>query len=137
VSPEALAGLVALAAARRERDLARLEALLMEDRGLADEITRLAALPAQDLAEGGATIAPLQQQALRFAWMEQQITRARQRRAVLAVEIAGARTAAGTSVGKHEALDRLRAVAGRNALHLRHARTEREAPPLAGGIDGG
>jgi hypothetical protein len=135
VTPHALAGLVALARAQRERDLARLEALLVEDRGLAEEIGRLAALPSQDLAEGGATIAPLQQQALRFAWMEQQITRARKRRAALAAEIARARLAAGTSVGKHEALDRLLAVARRAEVTRRDARAEREAPPPAAGED--
>ncbi len=129
MSPEALAGLVSLAAARRDRDLARLEAMLVEERGLAEEIMRLAAIPAQDMAGGSIVQAPLAQQALRFAWVEQGITRARRRRAALASEIAAARAAAAVSVGKHEALGRLLSVARADQSHNRAARAEREAPP--------
>src|SRR5690606_10519432 len=49
MTPEALGRLAALTEARRDRDLARLEALMVEDRGLAEEIMRLAAVPAQDM----------------------------------------------------------------------------------------
>lgn len=134
MTPAALAQLTALASARRERDLARLEALLVEDRGLAEEILRLAAVPAQDMAEGAA-LAPLAQQALRAAWVEQQITRARRRRAALAAEIGAARGAAAVSVGRHEALGRLLADARTGEAARRLAIAEREAPPLPGRRD--
>ncbi len=131
MTPAALAGLLSLAVAMRDRDLARLEALMVEDRGLAEEIMRLAAVPAQDMAAGGTTLAPLAQQALRAAWVEQQITRARRRRAAIAAEIAGARAAAASSVGRHEALDRLLADARAAEADRRRAIAEREAMPQA------
>src|SRR5690606_6725621 len=120
----------ALAAAQRDRDLARLEALMVEDRGHAEEIMRLAAVPAQDMAAGGTVLVPLAQQALRAAWVEQHITRARRRRLVLAGEIAATRAAAALSVGRHEALDRLVTVARAAEAARRRVVAEREAPPF-------
>jgi hypothetical protein len=125
MTPAALRGLLALAGARRDRDLARLEALAAEDRGLAEEILRLAAIPAQDMADG---TAPLAQQALRYAWVEQQIARARRRRAALAREIAAVRAEAAASVGKHAALEKLESTAARPATLEGWARAPRDAP---------
>ena len=130
MTPEALGRLAALTEARRDRDLARLEALMVEDRGLAEEIMRLAAVPAQDMAAGGTVLVPLVQQALRAAWVEQHITRARRRRGELAGEIAAARAAAASSVGRHAALDRLATVAQVREVARRLAMAEREAPPV-------
>lgn len=129
MTPDALRQLAALAEARRSRDLAVLDALLMEDRRLAAEILEVAAAPARDLAEGGIAIAPIAQQALRFAWLEQRIAALRRRRAELAPRIAQARAAATRSLGKHQALEHLTERAEVAAERRREARSEREAMP--------
>jgi len=131
VTPEALRQLAALAEARRSRDLAVLEELLLEDRRLAAEILEIAAAPARDLAEGGIAIAPIAQQALRFAWLERHIAALRRRRAELAPRIAQARAEASRSLGKHQALEHLSGRAEQAADREREARSEREAMPPA------
>lgn len=129
MKPERLRQLAALAEARRSRDLAALDALLLEDRRLAAEILEIAAAPARDLAEGGIAIAPIAQQALRFAWLERNIAILRRRRADLAPRIARARAEATRSLGKHHALEHLTDRAVRSDARIRDARSEREAPP--------
>ena len=127
MTPRDLRRLMALADVRKARDLARLEALLAEDRRLAAEVAELAQTGARDLAEG--IEMPLRQQALRLAWAEQRIAVARQRRAALIPEIARARTAAAQSLGKHRALENLVENADRAVIRVRSDRAEREAPP--------
>lgn len=128
MTPGALRRLAGLLDARKARDLARLEALVAEDRRLAAEVAALAATPARDLATGIAV--PLVQQARRQAWADQRIRAARRRRAELAGLIRDARAAAVRSLGKHESLESLVARADRTAAQLLAARAEREAPPL-------
>jgi hypothetical protein len=120
--------LAGLLEARKARDLARLEALIAEDRRLEAEIAGLAGTVARDLETGIAV--PLAQQALRQAWADQRIRAARRRRAEIAALIRDARAAAARSLGKHESLESLVARADRAALQLSAARAEREAPPL-------
>jgi hypothetical protein len=129
MTPAALRQLAALAEARGSRDLAVLDALLLEDRRLAAEILEIAAAPARDLAEGGIAIAPIAQQALRFAWLEQHIAALRRRRAELAPRIRQARAEATRSLGKHQALEHLTEHAEQASDLLREARSEREAMP--------
>jgi hypothetical protein len=96
-----LRDLAALAEARRARDLARLEALIAEARGLEDEIAELGDTEARDMAEGRVPFAVM---GMRLAWAEAAIAAKRRRIAAIAVEIAGVRAAARVSLGKHEAL---------------------------------
>jgi hypothetical protein len=127
VTPAALRQLIGLVEARKARDLARLDALLVEDRRLAADIVELAATGARDMAEG--VEVPLAQQARRLAWADQCIAAARRRRAALAPEIAAARLVAARSLGKHRALEHLEERAARALARLRDARAEREMPP--------
>jgi hypothetical protein len=133
VTPTALRQLMQLAEARKARDLARLDRLLVEDRRLAAEVAELAGTAARDLAEDVAL--PLAQQGLRLAWADQRIRAAERRRAELAAGIGAARAEAAQSLGKHRALEHLVERAERAALQVRAARAEREAPP-AGGSEG-
>jgi hypothetical protein len=110
VRAAALRDLAALAQARRARDLARLEALIAEARGLEDEIAALADTEARDMAEGQVPFAVM---GMRLAWAEAAIAAKRRRIAALAVEIAGVRAEARVSLGKHEALAALLAKADR------------------------
>ena len=126
MTPAKLRELAGLVEARKARDLARLDALLAEDRRLAAEIAGLMGTAARDLATGIAL--PLPQQALRQAWADQRIRAAHRRRAELIPAIRAARAEALQSLGKHRALENLVERADRTAARLAAARTEREAP---------
>jgi len=123
----ALTGLMRLAEARRSGDLARIEALMAEDRALARELAEAGATPRLDIADGAAQT-PFAQQALRLAWAQARVEQALRRRAELALEIDAARSRAARSLGRHEALAHLRDRAATEARRARAARAEREAP---------
>lgn len=125
---EALRDLLRLMDARKGRDLARLDRLLMEDRRLLDEIAALAATGSRDLAEDGPTL-PLPEQGRRLAWAAARIRVAESRRLALAAEIREARAEAVQSLGKHKALEHLTGRADHALRQKREARAEREAPP--------
>jgi hypothetical protein len=127
VTPQALHRLASLLEARKARDLARLEALVAEDRRLAAEIAEIAATATRDMA--GPEPLPLPQQGLRQRWADGRIRAASERRAGLAAGIRDARAEAVQSLGKHRALERLVERADRAAAQIREARAEREAPP--------
>lgn len=126
MTPAALRGLGTLMAARKARDLARLERLVVEDRELQSELAALAALPAADAASGAPL--PPDRHAARLAWIEHRRTQAQRRRAALAPEIDRARAAAVESLGRERALDRMAETAARIELARQAARDEREAP---------
>lgn len=126
MTPAALRDLQRLMAARKARDLARLDRLLAEDRALAEEIGRLAATGSRDLADGPL---PLAEQGRRLAWAAACIRAAERRRRQLAPEIRAARAEAVQSLGRHEALGNLAGRADREVRQDRAARAEREAPP--------
>lgn len=128
MSAPRLRALLALAEARKTRDLAALEALVAEDRRLAAERAGLAGLHAQDIAEADAPLAAL---AARLRWAEARAAAIDAARAALAPRIAAARALAVESLGKREALDALAARAEAEARALREARTEAERPPRA------
>lgn len=121
MKPADLTRLAALFAARRERDLARLDAARAEDRGLVSELSSLAGIAARDLAEGGEALPPVQQ-ALRLAWTEARRRAIVSRRTQLAAEIAGLRRDAAVIVGKHQALEHLAERACRASERTRHTR---------------
>jgi len=127
VTPAALRQLMLLAEARRARDLARLDALLAEDRRLVAEIAELGRTAVLDAAADQAL--PPDRQGLRLIWADQRIRAARLRQAALALTIRQARTAAAQSLGKHSSLETLVERAERAALLVRAAKAEREAPP--------
>ncbi len=112
--------LVALAEARRARDLTRLDALTAERRRLEAEIVELARIEARDAAEG---VMPFAMLARRTVWAAAEIARRESRTAAITSEIEVARTAARTSLGKHEALIRLTEAAACDEAAAR-ARTE-------------
>jgi hypothetical protein len=118
----ALARLVALAEAERRRDLARIEALSVEARGLEDAITELAGTGRRDACEGAM---PLAMFARRIAWAEAAVAGHQRRLAAIAGELAAARAAAQASVGRHEALAALLARAEREARRDRDRAEER------------
>ncbi len=126
--PASLAPLVALAEARRKRDLSRIEALAVEARRLEDEIEALNTTQSRDAEEG---TMPLAMVARRIAWVENAIAAHQRRIAAIAEEIAAARKAAQASVGRHEALAVLHARAERDARRDRDRAEERAAPPPA------
>ncbi len=126
---KALTDLLRLAEARRSGDLARLEALLAEDRALERERLSAGATPRLDLADGAAQT-PFAQQALRLAWAQTRLQRVLRRRADLAVEIAAARAQAAQSLGRHEALEHLRDRAADQERRARAARADRETPAV-------
>jgi hypothetical protein len=128
VTPARLAELVALAAAREARDLARLEALASADRALEAELRELAGTYARDMAEGPAA-APLALLGKRLAWADRGARRLAAERAALAPRLAEARAAATVSLGKRRALERLLDAARRDAARAAEARAERDAPP--------
>jgi hypothetical protein len=134
MTPQALARLLQLTSAKKQRELALLDQLLAEERALEAEIDELAATAARDLEAGEAL--PLAQQAVRLAWADQRMRVARQRQAALAPAIRAARAAAAQSLGKHEALEHLAGRADRTARQQRDARAEREAPPAEPQRDG-
>jgi dihydrodipicolinate synthase/N-acetylneuraminate lyase len=117
-----------LAEVRKARDLARLEALMNRDRALEQEIRTLGATGSLDLASGFAALPPAQQ-GLRQAWATHRIAQARKLRTALAPEIAAARAAATTSLGKHEALGTLAERAEREAAAARASRAEMDGEP--------
>ena len=128
MTPRDLRRLMALADVRKARDLARLEALLAEDRRLAAEVAELAQTGARDLAEGIAM-------PLRAAGAAARLGGAAHRRRAAAARGARsprsprARTAAAQSLGKHRALENLVENADRAVIRVRSDRAEREAPP--------
>lgn len=128
MSAPRLRALLALAEARKVRDLAALEALVAEDRRLAAERADLAGLHARDLAEADAPLAAL---AARLRWAEARAAAIETARAALAPRIAAARALAVEALGKREALDALAARAEAEARALREARAEAERPPRA------
>ena len=132
MTPDQLRQLAALAEARKARDLAELEAAVSEDRRLVEAIEEFARLPMRDLESFGENPGPMPyaQTALRMAWADQHIAIARKRRAELAKRIAQLRQVAAQSLGKHEALERLRERAAQDVAERRAARQEREAPPV-------
>lgn len=132
MNPAALRRLQSLTEARRAAALARLETLQLEDRRIAEVIIELAAMPAREIAE---TPEGLPHYARRLAWVGHRIAVLERRRSALAVEIAAARAAAGSSVGRHEAMGALIRRADRSAADLREARAEREAPSPLGQAD--
>lgn len=128
MSAPRLRALLALAEARKTRDLAALEALIAEDRRLAAERAGLAGLHARDLAEPDAPLAALE---ARLRWAEAQAAALDAARAALAPRLSAARALAVESLGKREALDALAARAEAEARALREARAEAERPPRA------
>ncbi len=127
-APARLRALAQLVEARKARDLAKLDALMAEDRRLAAEMADLARTPTRD-AETGGTALPLDRQAARLAWVDRRMAALRKARAALQAPIAAARAAAVQSLGKNEALDHLVTRETRAAAQRREARAEREAPP--------
>ncbi|MEM8569733.1 MAG: hypothetical protein AAGG56_02390 [Pseudomonadota bacterium] len=128
--PDQLVQLTALAEARKARDLAELEAIVAEDRKLADAIEAYTKAPSQDLADSAEI--PFNQMARRLEWADQNIALARQKRAELASRIEELRKRAAVSLGKHEALTQLTKRSLRQREEQSAARTEREAPPRLG-----
>lgn len=128
MTPAALRRLQALAEARRLAALSRLDRLQAEDRRLAGAIVELSAMPAREIAENPDG---LPHYARRLAWVGHRIAALERRRRELISEIAAARSEAGVSVGKHEALGVLVRQADRAAVDHRATRAEREAPPAA------
>lgn len=104
MNKKALETLAALAEARKSRDIAKLAALLAEQRRLQAEIADLAGTEARDAAEGSM---PFALTARRSAWAAAEIALRERRIAALAIELAGVRSATRVSVGKHRALERL------------------------------
>ncbi|WP_424933857.1 hypothetical protein [Amaricoccus macauensis] len=127
MKPKQLRQLTALAEARRSRDLAALEAAMNEDRRLAQAIDHYAKSPALDLREDGGAF-QFNQMALRQQWADRNIALARQQRVELAKRIAGLRKKAASSLGKHEALEKLTEQANKSQAETERTRTEREAP---------
>ena len=117
-----------LAEVRKARDLARLEALMNRDRALEREIRTLGATGSLDLASGFAALPP-GRQGVRQAWAAHRIAEARKARAALAPEIAAARAAAATSLGKHEALGALADRTEREVAATRASRAEMDGGP--------
>jgi hypothetical protein len=125
-----VARLLGLAEARRARDLARLEALIAEARRIEAEIDALVEVRRRDLVfdpEGGL---PLGLQGRRQAHVEREIAERRRQLRALEPALAAVRDAARQSLGKHEALARLRDMAGAAEERARAARAEREAVGL-------
>jgi hypothetical protein len=133
MTPAALRQLTRLAEARKARDLARLEGLLIRERQLAAEISALSGTLARDLATGIAL--PPAQQALRLAWVAQRIRAAERQRTALAAGFVAARAEAVQSLGKHRALEHLVERGDRIAFQHDLARAEREAQPAAARTD--
>lgn len=120
--------LTALAEARKQRDLAELEALAAEDRRLAEDIEGYARIPAEDFREAGDAL-PMAQLAMRLEWADRNIAIATRRRAELHRKIAHLRRRAAVSLGKHQALEKLTERSARREAERRLGREEREAPP--------
>ena len=128
MTPARLRELLALAATRKARDLARLEGLLARDRVLAADAVALTTVHARDMAEGVGA-APLALLGRRLIWADARAAEIAGARASLAAGVAAARAAATVSLGKHRALERLLEGADRRAAGEREARAERDAPP--------
>jgi len=131
VNPRKLRELMALADARKARDLARLDRLFGVARGLDAAAAAAAAAPRRDHADGGYAGAPMALQGTRQVWADHRVAEARRAQAALAPEIAAARAAAVQSLGKHAALVHLLARAERDAAAQLDARAERDAPSPA------
>ncbi len=135
MTPARLRDLLALAEARKARDLARLEALIAADRTLAHQALDLAGTHARDMAEGAGST-PLALLGHRLIWADGRLTALRAARARLGTEIADVRAAATISLGKHRALEHLLERALRTTRAQHEARAERDAPPAARGQAG-
>ncbi|MFO1210858.1 MAG: hypothetical protein U1E40_16840 [Amaricoccus sp.] len=129
MTPVTLRRLAGLVDARKNRDLARLEALFAEDRRLQAELGDLTATLARELGEEADM--PPGRQGLRYIWVEQRSRAIRRRRAELTAAIRVARAAAVQSLGKHRALEDLVDRAEDAEAQARAARAERESPPPA------
>lgn len=119
--------LTALAEARKQRDLAELEALASEDRRLVEAIKGYASTYSRDFQEGGEEM-PLSQFALRLEWAERSIAVATRQRAELHKKIALLRKRAAVSLGKHQALEKLSERTARQEADQRQGREQKEAP---------
>lgn len=126
MSAARLRALLALAEARKTRDLAALEALAAEDRRLAQELAGLAQVHARDLAGPDAPLPVLE---ARLRWAQAQAAAVQGERTALAGRIALARAQATTALGKREALGALAARAEAEARARAEARIEAERPP--------
>lgn len=115
-----LRALATLAEAKRARDLARLDALIAEARGIEEAIAALAGTERRDMAEGRVPFALM---GLRVAWADAEIAARRARLAEIAGALAAVRAEARTSLGKHEAL---RALVARAEAAERGARARAE-----------
>ncbi|MFO1141440.1 MAG: hypothetical protein U1E59_03455 [Amaricoccus sp.] len=127
MTPATLRGLAGLVDARTNRDLARLEALVAEDRRLEAELAELASTLVREHPESRDIAFP--SQALRYIWVEQRTRAACRRRSELAAAIRAARAAAVQSLGKQRALEELVGRAQNAEDQVRTARAEREAAP--------
>lgn len=127
MTPQQLRQLTELAEARRSRDLAELEAVVAEDRRLAQAIEGYSRSHAQDMADADGGL-PFAQMALRIEWADRNIALARMRRAELAKRISELRKRAAVSLGKHRALEKLTDRAVRQETEIQRAREEKEAP---------
>lgn len=125
---EKLDRLVALADARKARDLALLEAALAEDRRLEAEIATLTGTVARDMADPDMTGMPYSQYAVRLQWADHRISQAAERRKVLQAEIRKLRSFAAVALGKHRALEKLTERARKQQIEHANARREREQP---------
>ena len=129
MTPAMLRRLAGLVDARKYRDLARLEALVTEDRRLQAELAALGTTLAREQTESeDMALGP---RGLRYIWVEQRIQITRSRRSELATAIRAARAAAVQSLGKQRALENLVDRAEDAEARVRTARAEREAPPSA------
>lgn len=127
MTPQQLRQLAELAEARRSRDLAELEAVVAEDRRLAQAIEGYARSHAQDMADADGEL-PFAQMALRIEWADRNIALARMQRAELAKRITELRKRAAVSLGKHRALEKLTDRAIRQEAEIQRTREEKEAP---------
>lgn len=120
--------LLQVAEARKNRDLAHLDALNARARACEAEAREAVRLCAADMADAAHAHLPLAFQGLRMAYADHRVAEAESRRKALAPEIEAARAAASESLGKHAALERLVEEAERGRSQLRAARAERDAP---------
>jgi hypothetical protein len=125
--------LAALAEAKRARDLARLDALIAEARGIEEAIAALSGTERRDMAEGRVPFALM---GMRVTWADAEIAARRARLQAIAAELAAVRAEARVSLGKHEALRALVAQAER-AEHAERERTEEVAALVGRAARGG
>lgn len=124
--------LIRVVEARKTRDLARLDGLMVQVRACEAEIEAAMRMHAHDAAEEALDDVPFAFHGLRITLADQRIAQAERLRAALEPDIAAARAQAVESVGRHSALERILEDVERDRKRTRIARTERDAPaPLA------